>query len=145
VAGSASEGFFALNSIKFYGLPPPANHPLRISDYGANRIEGLIQIPISMPSEQGDLGPDHRNAASTKTALEAAYQRKIATGWLYLVDITSDDLLRANYERIARHHTSNLPMRRKPTAGLLIARQSLVTADPSQGRHGNALSTLRSD
>jgi hypothetical protein len=61
-------------------------------------------MPISMPSEQGDLGPDYRNAASPKTALEAAYQRKIATGWLYLVDTTSDDILRASYERIARHH-----------------------------------------
>jgi hypothetical protein len=61
-------------------------------------------MPISMPSEQGALGPDHQNAASTRTALEAAYQRKIATGWLYLVDITSDDILRAGYERIARHH-----------------------------------------
>jgi hypothetical protein len=85
-------------------LPAPAIHPLRISDYGANRIEGLIQMPISVPSEQRDLGPDHRSAASTRTALEAAYQRKIAIGWLYLVDITSDDILRAGYERIARHH-----------------------------------------
>jgi hypothetical protein len=50
------------------------------------------------------LDPDHRNAASTKSALEAAYQRTIATGWLYLVDITSDNILRADYERIARHH-----------------------------------------
>jgi hypothetical protein len=61
-------------------------------------------MPICMPSEPGDLGPDHRNAPSPKTALEAAYQRKIATGWLYLVDLTSDDILRASYERIARHH-----------------------------------------
>jgi hypothetical protein len=37
-------------------------------------------------------------------ALEAAHQRKIATGWLYLADMTSDDILRASYERLARRH-----------------------------------------
>ena len=27
-----------------------------------------------------------------------------ATGWLYLADMTSDDILRASYERLARRH-----------------------------------------
>jgi hypothetical protein len=45
-----------------------------------------------------------RKAKPNSAALEAEYQRKIATGWLYLVDITSDHALRTGYEKAARHH-----------------------------------------
>jgi len=118
---------FCANSIKFYRLPAPAIHPLRISDCDANQIEGLIQMPISMPSQQDDLGSDHRNGAPTRTALEAGYQRKIAIGWLYLVDITSDDVLRAGYERIARHHLQLADA--EETAGRVID----CPSEPRQG------------
>jgi hypothetical protein len=47
---------------------------------------------------------DKPSVAPTSAALEAEYQRKVATGWLHLADITADDALRASYERIARHH-----------------------------------------
>jgi hypothetical protein len=47
---------------------------------------------------------DEPRVAPTSAALEAEYQRKIATGWLHLADITADDALRASYARIARHH-----------------------------------------
>jgi len=58
----------------------------------------------SATSEPADPDRDQPKVTPTRTALEAQYQRKIATGWLYLVDITSDDLLRARYERLARRH-----------------------------------------
>ena len=49
--------------------------------------------------------PDRdRKVPPTSAALEAEYQRKVAIGWLYRAEITSDDTLRASYERIARHH-----------------------------------------
>ena len=59
---------------------------------------------VSLVSTPAVSGLGHQRVPPTSAALEAEYQRKIATGWLYLADITSDDLLRASYERIARHH-----------------------------------------
>jgi hypothetical protein len=85
-------------------LPAPAIHPLRISKQRADHIEAVIDMRISATSEPADADRKRRKVPPTKATLEAEYQRKIATGWLYLVDITSDDLLRASYERLARHH-----------------------------------------
>ena len=63
-------------------------------------------IDMRVASPPGPSGPalDDQKVEPRSAALEAERQRKIAIGWLYLVDITSDDTLRAGYERIARHH-----------------------------------------
>jgi hypothetical protein len=56
------------------------------------------------PPESADLERDRRKVKPSGATPEAEYQRKIAIGWLYLVDITSDLALRTSYEQIARHH-----------------------------------------
>jgi hypothetical protein len=58
----------------------------------------------SSVAESADPDRDEPRVAPTSAALEAEYQRKVATGWLHLADITADDALRASYARIARHH-----------------------------------------
>jgi hypothetical protein len=56
------------------------------------------------PPQSCNPDPGHRRIQLSAATLEAALQRKIATGWLYLADMTSDDNLRASYERLARRH-----------------------------------------
>jgi hypothetical protein len=57
-----------------------------------------------LPPAALDRERDCRQVKPSDAALAAEHQRKIATGWLYLVDITSDQALRTSYEQIARHH-----------------------------------------
>jgi hypothetical protein len=64
----------------------------------------MIDMRASSLSEPSDTDRDDQTVPPRAATLEAGYQRKIAIGWLYLVDITSDDILRASYERLARHH-----------------------------------------
>jgi hypothetical protein len=59
---------------------------------------------VSSPSQPCNSDRDDQKIPPSSPILEAEYQRKIAIGWLYLVDITSDDILRASYEGLARHH-----------------------------------------
>jgi hypothetical protein len=54
--------------------------------------------------ETADTERDRQKVKPNSATLEAEYQRSIATGWLYLVDMTSDKGLRTSYEKIARHH-----------------------------------------
>jgi hypothetical protein len=61
-------------------------------------------MSASFPPGPSHPDRDRRKAPFSSAALEAAYQRKVATGWLYLAEMTSDNILRASYERIARHH-----------------------------------------
>src|SRR5882672_2757892 len=64
----------------------------------------LIDMCASLPPGPSNPDRDRRKARSSRATLEAAYQRKVATGWLYLAEMTSDNILRAIYERIALHH-----------------------------------------
>ena len=91
-------GFCCPNSIQFYESPARGVHPPLISDWHADLFEGaLLAMCVSPPDRDRKVPP-------TSAALEAEYQRKVAIGWLYRAEITSDDTLRASYERIARQH-----------------------------------------
>ena len=66
--------------------------------------KALIDMCPSSPSQPCNSDRHDQKVPPGSAILEAEYQRKIAIGWLYLVDITSDDILRASYERLARRH-----------------------------------------
>jgi hypothetical protein len=82
---------------------------------------------ISAISEPADPDRDYRKVPPTKATLEAEYQRKVAIGWLYLVDMTADDILRARYERIARRYLQ------RADAEEAKARVAGYRAQPHQG------------
>jgi hypothetical protein len=66
--------------------------------------KALIDMRVSPPSQPCNADREDQKVAPGSAIRAAEHQRKIAIGWLYLVDITSDDILRASYERLARRH-----------------------------------------